>query len=113
VPKCKKPHTIAEELILPAALDMVNIMVGESAGKLISTVPLSNNTISRRIHHIAEDLNDQLIEKMKGKEFGLQLDEATDSNKDAHIICYVRFLDDNIIVEDFLFCKSISESGKA
>jgi hypothetical protein len=113
VAKCKKPHTIAEELILPAALDMVNIMVGESAGKLISKVPLSNNTISRRIHHIAEDLNDQLIEKMKGKEFGLQLDEATDSNRDAHLICYVRFLDDNIIVEDLLFCKSISESGKA
>jgi hypothetical protein len=39
---------------------------------------------------------------MKGKEFGLQLDEATDSNKDAHLICYVRFLD-NIIVEDLLF----------
>jgi hypothetical protein len=60
---CKKPHTIAEELILPAAVDMVNIMIVESAGKLLSKVPLSNNTISRRIQHIAEDLNDQLIEK--------------------------------------------------
>jgi hypothetical protein len=28
-------------------------------------VPLSNNTISRRIQHIAEDLNDQLIEKWR------------------------------------------------
>jgi hypothetical protein len=36
--KCKKPHTIAEELILPAAVDMVNIMIGESAGKLLSKV---------------------------------------------------------------------------
>lgn len=113
VAKCKKPHTIAEELILPAAVDMVNIMIGESAGKLISKVPLSNNTISRRIQHIAEDLNDQLIEKMKGKEFGLQLDEVTDSNKDAHLICYVRFLDDSTIVEDLLFCKPINVSGKA
>jgi hypothetical protein len=34
--KCKKPHTIAEELIIPAAVDMVNIMIGESAGKLLS-----------------------------------------------------------------------------
>jgi hypothetical protein len=40
---CKKPHTIAEELILPAAVDMVNIMIGESAGKLLSKVPLSSN----------------------------------------------------------------------
>jgi hypothetical protein len=63
IAKCKKPHTIAEELILPAAVDMANIMIGESAGKLLSKVPLSNNTISRRIQHIAEDLNDQLIEK--------------------------------------------------
>jgi predicted RNase H-like nuclease len=62
IAKRKKPHTIAEELILLAAVDMVNIMIGESAGKL-SKVPLSNNTISRRIQHIAEDLNDQLIEK--------------------------------------------------
>lgn len=110
--KCKKPHTIAEELILPAVLDMVNIMVGKSVGQLISKVLLSNDTISRRIHHIAEDLNDQLIEKIKGKKFDLQLDEATGSNKVAHLICYARFLDDNIIVED-LFSKSIIESAKA
>jgi hypothetical protein len=73
IAKCKKPHTIAEELILPAAVDMVSNKVGESAGKLLLKVPLSNNTISRRIQHMAEGINDQLIEKMKGVEFGLQL----------------------------------------
>jgi hypothetical protein len=36
--KCKKPHTIAEELILPAAVDMVNIMIGEFAGKLLCPI---------------------------------------------------------------------------
>ena len=30
--KCKEPQTIAEELILPAAVDMVNFMIGECAG---------------------------------------------------------------------------------
>ncbi|XP_067131393.1 zinc finger BED domain-containing protein 5-like [Centruroides vittatus] len=75
VAKCKKTHTIAEQLILPAAVDLVNIMIGS--------------------------------------EFGLQLDEATDNNKDAHLICYVRFLDGNSIVEDLLFCKSITGSTKA
>lgn len=53
---------------------MVNIMVQESAKKLIFKVPLSNNTISLRIYVIVI-------------EFGLQLDEATDSNTDAHHIC--------------------------
>ncbi|XP_050526945.1 zinc finger BED domain-containing protein 5-like [Daktulosphaira vitifoliae] len=113
IAKCKKPHTIAEELILPAALDMVNIMIGESAGKLLSKVPLSNNTISRRIHHMADDLNDQLIEKLKEKAFGLQLDEATDINKDAHLICYIRFIDNDDMVEDLLFCKNITAGAKA
>ena len=30
IAKCKEPHTITEELILPVAVDMVNIMIGES-----------------------------------------------------------------------------------
>lgn len=68
---------------------------------------MSNNTISRRIHHVAQYLDDQLIKKMNGKEFGMQLDEATDSNKYVPLIYYIRFLDDNIIAVDLLFCKSI------
>lgn len=60
-------------------------------GKLISKVivTFSNNTISGRIHHITLDLNDQLIEKMKFVEFGPQLDEVTDSNKDGqpYLLC--------------------------
>ena len=49
----------------------------------------------------------------KKKNFGLHFDEATDSNNDAHVICYVRFLSENIIFEDLLFCKSITDSAKA
>ena len=47
---------------------------------------------------------------MRGNEFNLQLDEATasTSDKDAYLICYVRFFDnDDNIVEDLLFCKPI------
>ena len=47
---------------------------------------------------------------MPGNEFSLQLDQATTSisNKDAYLICYVRFIDnDDNIVEDLLFCKPI------
>ena len=53
---------------------------------------------------------------MRGNEFSLQLDEATTSisNKDAYLICYVRFIDnDNNIVEDLLFCKPILKNCKA
>lgn len=49
---------------------------------------------TRRIHHISEDLHDQVIEKMEDKKFGLHLEEATDSNENL-FICYINFLDDD------------------
>ncbi|XP_078503445.1 zinc finger BED domain-containing protein 5-like [Lissotriton helveticus] len=107
VAQSKEPHTIAEELILPAAVAMATIMLGENAGKQLLKVPLSNNTISQRINDMAEDINDQLICILRGKDFALQLDEATDHHKDTHLICYVRFLYERKIVEDLLFCKKI------
>ena len=72
IAKCKKPHNIAEELVLPAALDLVSTMIGESAAQKLKAVPLSNNTISRRINKISDDINNQLVAKMRGNEFSLQ-----------------------------------------
>ena len=53
---------------------------------------------------------------MRGNEFSIPLDEATisTSNKDAYLICYVRFIDnDNNFVEDLLFCKPILTNCRA
>ena len=53
---------------------------------------------------------------MRENEFSLQLDEATTStsNKDAYLICNVRFIDDdNNIVKDLLFCKTILKNCRA
>lgn len=72
----------------------------ELARNLVWKVPLPQHTINGRIDHIALNLNEQLIEEINDTE--LQLDGATDSTKDAHLIFYVRFLNDNIIIEDFL-----------
>ena len=96
--------------MLPAALDLVSTMLGESVAQKLKVVPLSNNTICRWIDKIADDINDQLVAKMRENEFSLQLDEATTStsHKGACLIWYIRFIDnDNNIVEDLLFCKLI------
>ena len=97
-------------LILLAAIDLVSTMIDNSAAQELKTIPISNNTICKRIEKIADDINDQLVTNLRGNEFSLQLDEATisTSNKDANLICYVRFIDKNDnIVEDLLFCKPI------
>ena len=109
----KKPHTIAEELILPAALDMVSIMLDDASAAKLKTVPLSNDTVARRIHDIADDLQEQLVDKLKDKRFALQFDEATDSNKDCLFIAYVRFDLENSLCEDVLFCKYVRDRASA
>ena len=78
--KGKKPHTIAEELILPAAVDLVSTMI-EGATEKLKVVLLSDDTMCRRI-----DIHDQLIDEMKQREFGLQVDEATDGSRDVHLL---------------------------
>ncbi|GFV86359.1 protein FAM200B [Trichonephila clavipes] len=93
IARCKKPHTIAEELIFPAAIEIVETMFGDNFAKELQSIPLSNDTVSRRIDDIAEDVEQQLFGKLRDKLFSIQLDEATDSNKDAHFIAYVRFWD--------------------
>ena len=84
--KCKKPHTIAEGLILPAVVDLVGTLI-EGAVQKLKMVPLSDDIMCRRIDDIAQDVQDQMIDEMKQPEFGLQLDKATDGSPD--LLCAV------------------------
>ncbi|GFV46578.1 zinc finger MYM-type protein 6 [Trichonephila clavipes] len=112
IARCKKPHTIAKELILPAAIEIVETRFGDNFTKEMQSIPLSNETVSSRIDDIAEDVEQQVFGKLRDKLFSIQLDEATDSNKDVHFIAYVRFWDGMSAVE-LLFCKPINLKATA
>ena len=107
VARCKKPHNIAEKLILPAALDIITTMLGSEFARKVQNIPLSNDTIARRVNDLSDDLKIQLIDKLRDNHFALQVDEATDSSKDCHLIAYVRYVHGGEIYEDLLFCKPI------
>ncbi|KAK9882479.1 hypothetical protein WA026_021820 [Henosepilachna vigintioctopunctata] len=107
IAKCKKTHHIGENLILPAAIDIVRIMFSESYAKQLEKIPLSDNTVGRRINDISEDLCHRLVSQLRTTKFAIQVDEATDITKDAHLIAYVRYIAENNILEDILFCKPI------
>ena len=47
--KCKKPHTIGEELLQPAAVETCELMVGPEVAYQLWLIPLSNSTIHRHI----------------------------------------------------------------
>uniref|UniRef100_A0A8C6SPZ2 Uncharacterized protein n=1 Tax=Neogobius melanostomus TaxID=47308 RepID=A0A8C6SPZ2_9GOBI len=114
VAQSKKPFTIAEDLILPAAVDMCRELVGETAAKKLLTIPLSNDTVSHRIVDMATDIRQQLIERIKSSPFySLQLDESTDVSNAALLLVFVRYRWENSLHEDILFCGELPTRATA
>lgn len=56
---------------------------------------------------MSKDIEKQLNEKVRDSRFALQMDEATDINKDCLLITYVRYVDGDEMSEELLFCKQI------
>lgn len=54
--RSKKPHTIAEELILPAPVGMCEVVLGKEYSQKLKAIPLSDKTMSRQIADIYEDV---------------------------------------------------------
>uniref|UniRef100_K7GJF8 DUF4371 domain-containing protein n=1 Tax=Pelodiscus sinensis TaxID=13735 RepID=K7GJF8_PELSI len=102
------PHTIGEELVLLAAKEMVSAMLGDEAGKQIGLI-LSNNTVRRRIDKMAQNVKEQLTEKVwKSHFYSLQIDETTDIANRSNFLSVVRYQYSGEVQEDCLFCKFLS-----
>ncbi|XP_068233586.1 zinc finger BED domain-containing protein 5-like [Palaemon carinicauda] len=108
IARAKKVHTIGEELVKPAALDMVGTIYGKEFAKKIEHVPLSNDTVKKRIQNMSHDIKDQVIAAIKKSgHFSLQLDESTDVSDDAQLMTYVRYQGQEAMEEEFLFCRPL------
>lgn len=114
VAKAGKAHTIAEELILPIAVALCKRMLGDAAAKLVSAVPLSDNTVQRRITDMAGNIENTLFIRLCMCDmFALQLDKSTDVTKKATMLVFVRFIWENQLLEDFLFsCELMHTSAE-
>ena len=94
-----KFHTIAETVILPACQQIVRIMFAEETVSKLSKIPLSDSTISRRIHEMSENIECNIKSKiLKHKLFALQIDETTDITGKAQLVVFIRFINDKSIV---------------
>ena len=75
---------------------MARILCGDAVANTLTTIPLSNDTIKRRIQELLEDVLQQTIAFVKRSgNFSLQLDETTDIGNDVLLIVFVRYLDTN------------------
>uniref|UniRef100_A0A8C6P379 DUF4371 domain-containing protein n=1 Tax=Nothobranchius furzeri TaxID=105023 RepID=A0A8C6P379_NOTFU len=100
-----KPFTIAGDLLLPAAVVLAEMMLDRRAAEKLKTVPLSNDTIRRRIDKTGTDIVEQVVGKLSDS-FSLQLDESADVSGNAQRVAFVRYGDADDIYEHILFCKS-------
>ncbi|XP_076059497.1 protein FAM200C-like [Oratosquilla oratoria] len=115
ITKQDKPHTIGETLVKPAALKVANIMLGKVVENKLSQIPLSNDTISSRIDDMSNDILAQVIADpiSSPAKFSLQLNETTNVSSLSQLAVFVRYVKDDIIKEEFLFCKPLTTTTKA
>ena len=98
IAKCGKPHTIGEKLILPAS-EAISTVMHQDASSVVKSIPLSNNSVSRRIDEMALNVEHQLCEMLQTTEFALQLDESTLRDNEALLMAYVRYIHDGVSKE--------------
>lgn len=107
VAKAGEAHTIAETLIKPCVEDIVKVMVDDKTAGVVNSIPMSDNTVSRRIYDMAEDVENSLISRLKISKFAIQLDESTDVAGLAILMVFVRYSMFESFEEDLLLCKPL------
>ncbi|XP_070275267.1 SCAN domain-containing protein 3-like [Myotis yumanensis] len=114
--RAMKPHTIAENLLLPVAKGIVRVMIGDKFVTKLSAISFSKDTVCRRIDDMFVDIPDQVIQEIKSAPlpiFSMQLDESTDVANCSQLLVYVRYINDGDFKEEFLFCKPLETTTTA
>lgn len=108
VAQSKKPYTIAAELILPCAKDMVREVIGDKESDKLGEIPLSARSITRRILEMGKNIAEQLYANLACEEFALQIDESTDVSNKALLLIFVRYKHGDDFLEDLLTCAELA-----
>uniref|UniRef100_K7FTI9 DUF4371 domain-containing protein n=1 Tax=Pelodiscus sinensis TaxID=13735 RepID=K7FTI9_PELSI len=113
VAQAKKPHTIVEQLVLPCAKEMVRLVLGEETAKKPNDISVSNDTVSRWINEISQNISEQVVAEIKKSPlFAIQMDESTNVSLCSQLLVFARYMVEGDF-KDFLFCKTLDTTTKA
>ena len=106
IAKTGSAHTVAENVIKPSFEIFMKTMLQQDLVNVLKALPLSNESIRRRVDEMSSDVESHLVKKSKTNKFSIQLDESTVSDNRAILIAYARFIDDSYkLCKEMLFAK--------
>ncbi|CAH1973701.1 unnamed protein product [Acanthoscelides obtectus] len=106
IAKSGKPHTIG------AVEEVLKTVLHKHASDIIKRIPLSNNTVERRIDEMSSDIESCLCNYLQTTHFSIQLDESTLPDNAALLLAYVRFILNQEIYEELLFARTLITDTK-
>ena len=105
ITKTGKPHTIGEELILPAVKEVIKTVLHKSPEQVVKSISLSDNSVQRRIDKMAENVEETLSNMLMTTEFSLQYDESTLPGNESLLLAYVHFIKSGSLCQELLFAR--------
>ena len=112
--KAKKLYSIGETLIKPCLVSCAGILLCESVVSKMMQVSLSNDTVKSCICDMSCNIKSQLLAKVKASPvFAIQLDESVDVENLSQLLVFVRYVHDQSIEEDLLFCRPLKTTPQA
>ena len=106
IAKAGSAHTVAENVIKPSFEIFMKTMLQQDSVNVLKALPLSNDSIRRRIDEMSSDVESHLVEKSKTNKVSIQLDESTVSDNRAILMAYARFINYSCkLCKEMLFAK--------
>lgn len=112
IAKCGKPHSIGESLVVPIISEVLSTVLHQNPVQTIKRIPLSNDSIRRRIDEMAVNVEEKLCDILKSTEFALQIDESTLCRNQSLLLGYVRFFHQNELHEELIFALNLPTDTK-
>ena len=106
IAKQGRSHTIAVDLIKPATMEAYKVANISNPESVLSSIPLSNNTISSCITFMADNVKSILIQDLRYSKFTLTVDESTFANQSV-LLAFVHYMKDSRICVELLFLKTL------
>eukprot|EP00106_Octopus_bimaculoides_P008132 XP_014775574.1 PREDICTED: SCAN domain-containing protein 3-like [Octopus bimaculoides] len=109
IAKVAAPQIYGEKRVKPSMRACANGVLGKDAASTLSTIPLSNKTITRIQDEMSNFVEEKIVEILQKTIFSIQVDNSTIHNQ-VILLVYVRFIHEDGIREEMLFIKSLSET---